>query len=72
MKKPHVAFNLRLPPDLHRQLTDSAKARFISMNREIVERLGFTFKTGFNLPEPIDLEELERRLTALERAIYGE
>jgi hypothetical protein len=42
------------------------------MNREIVERLGFTFKTGFNHPEPIDLEELERRLTALERAIYGE
>jgi hypothetical protein len=72
MKKPHVAFNLRLPPDLHRQLTDSAKARFISMNREIVERLGFTFKTGFNPPEPIDFEELERRLTALERAIYGE
>ena len=24
MKKPHVAFNLRLPPDLHRQLTNSA------------------------------------------------
>jgi hypothetical protein len=72
MKKSHVAFNLRLPPDLHRQLTDSAKGRFISMNREIVERLGFTFKTGFNRPEPIALEELERRLTALERAIYGE
>jgi hypothetical protein len=57
-------------PDLHRQPTDWQGALHLD-DREIVERLGFTFKTGFN-PRSLSTEELERRLTALELAIYGE
>ena len=72
LKKSLVSFNLRLPPELHQQLADSAKARFTSINREIVERLSVSFRTAFNPPEPTDLEELARRLAALERLIYGE
>ena len=81
MKQKHVVLSLRLPPDLHEQLVDSATARFPrnSLNKEIIERLRFSFKEDLELVEPIDTEEIQRlledtqrRLAALERLIYGE
>jgi predicted HicB family RNase H-like nuclease len=34
-----VALNLRLPDDLHRQMTETAKSEFRSLNMEILYRL---------------------------------
>jgi hypothetical protein len=74
-KETTINLNLRLPPELHRQLIDSAAARHPrpnSLNSEIIERLRYTFKTAYQPTEPIQLEELQERLAELERAIWGE
>jgi hypothetical protein len=79
--KSHVVLSLRLPPELHEQLVNSASARFPrnSLNSEILERLRFSFKEELEQFEPFDpeeiqrrLEDTQRRLAALERIIYGE
>jgi hypothetical protein len=74
-KETTVNLNLRLPPQLHEQLVDSAAARHPrpnSLNAEIIERLRHTFKTAYRPTEPVSLEELQERLAELERAIWGE
>jgi hypothetical protein len=74
-KETTINLNLRLPPELHQQLVDSAGARYpspISLNREIIERLRYTFKTAYRPTQPVSLEELQERLAELERAVWGE
>ena len=74
-KETTINLNLRLPPELHQQLVDSAAARHPrpnSLNHEIIERLRHTFKTAYEPTKPVQLEELHQRLAELERAIWGE
>ena len=74
-KETTVNLNLRLPPELHQQLVDSAAARHPranSLNSEIIGRLRHSLKTGYQPSQAIQLEELQERLAALERAIWGE
>jgi hypothetical protein len=64
---------LRLPTELHEKLKDSAGARHprTSLNAEIIERLQFSFQHGYQ-PTVDALQEMERRLMVLERAVFGE
>lgn len=66
-----ISLTLRLPDELHQRLTDLAAGRRNSLNTEIVERLTYTLK-DYSPAEPIELEEIQRRLTALERILFGE
>lgn len=59
-KNNRVTLTLRLPPDLHAQLTDSADETSKSMNAEIIERLRSTFDTGKGIDQAAAGELLER------------
>ena len=52
MSKVITPFTLRLPPELHQHVADSAAARGISMTREIVERLRYTFERALHINQP--------------------
>jgi hypothetical protein len=68
-----VTLTLRLPREVHQALVDSAAARRTSLNSEILDRVRYTFRQEDYRPlGPIsDLDEVQARLVALERAIYG-
>jgi hypothetical protein len=73
MRARALNLRLRLAPELHRQLSDSAKARGKSLNSEIIERLRYTFADPSYQPTDLfELEELRARLVVLERAVFGE
>ena len=72
-KESTINLNLRLPPELHQQLVDSAGARHprpVSLNTEIIERLRYTFATSFERPK-VTLEDFQERLENMERLIWG-
>ena len=68
-----VKLMLRLPPELHEKLKDTAAARFprVSLNAEIIERLGYSFQQGYE-PTADALQSLEARVVVLERFLFGE
>ena len=61
--------SLRLPPDLHEHLADSAAGRNVSINQEIIDRLMNTFKDQYDPAPPLD--EIRARLLRLEQAYFG-
>jgi hypothetical protein len=72
-KKPTVHINLRIPPELHRLLVQSAgrrRPRAWSLNFEITSRLVDTFGRGRPQDQPDDpFAEFEGRLAAVEKAL---
>jgi hypothetical protein len=76
MKKKHAILSLRLPPDLHQHLADSASARYPrnSLNAEIVQRLrrSLSDELQFINSDSEELDDIRRRLAEVERALFGE
>jgi hypothetical protein len=76
-KESHVAINIRLPRDLHAQLTESAAAREppVSLNHEIVGRLIRSVRREAQGPPPrLQVPEAmwERLLETWERVLSEE